>query len=75
MSLLVSQVYGCEKSGQCMAMGSLPVCLLKFFQDIVGRFGSRNKKCVLFSRTEMDAENMFGSLLSELVSDNISWTI
>ena len=52
--------------------GSLPVCLLKLFQDIVGRFGSRNKNCVLFSKTEMDAENMFGSLLAELVSKNAS---
>ena len=42
------------------------------FQDIVGRFGSRNKNCVLFSKTEMDAENMFGSLLAELVSKNAS---
>ena len=52
--------------------GSLPVCLLKLFQDIVGRFGSRNQNCVLFSKTEMDAENMFGSLLAELVSKNAS---
>ena len=53
-------------------MGSLPICLLKIFPDIVGWFGSRNKNCVLFSQTEIDAENMFGSLLSEPVSENIS---
>ena len=72
MSLLVFQIYGCKKIGQCKVLGSLPICLLNFFPDIVDRFGSRNKNCVFFSKTEMDAENMFGSLLSELVSENIS---
>ena len=70
---MVFQVYGCKKIGQCKVMGSLPICLLKIFPDIMGWFGSRNKNYVLFSKTEIDAENMFGSLLSELVSENISW--
>ena len=70
---MVFQIYGCKKIGQCKVMGSLPICLLKIFPDIVEQFDSRNKNCVFFSKTEMDAENLLGSLLSEPVSENISW--
>ena len=61
LSLSVFQVYGCKENWSAW---SLPVCLDIF--KIV--FGRRNKNRFLFFKIEMDAENMFDGILSELVT-------